>query len=443
MFIVASCRAQDAKVIKQNAPPSCGVVSVVNVLYLLGRSEESLEQAFIDGASCPKTMSMIEIRDFASRYGLELSGVACGFSELTSDLLPAILWLDEKHFCVLEYFDDEYARVGSSFGVFEVLPLSEVKSRYSGKALIMNKSADKLVFVEEPVVQHGSVVCNSNLDTLFVLSGDGGNPVSYKGVRTPCQTQVTPDMGVVGPEKDFGVIVSCPVPAMKTTLQETVSLLMERGSYRRRVLLSFLASAVPPFVVNPGVLRFGDVSAGGEYHAALHVSNIYNGADKVSLVTDHNEVDITTRTSGAEGESVTYDVLVKPENAGKGMAKLMLKAGGDMPVNQAHLEIPVYWNAIGDVRVEPAKITFGFIENGKKSAVQKVRLKSTTGETVLVRIKSPESLVVDKLANDDADGVILSVAVSEKAKKGLLKEEIVVELANGMSARVPVSAYID
>lgn len=122
---------------------NCGVNSSIALALANGITVSASTELQIRSSYPTDTVSMLDVKHMCQKLGLSVNGVKSTFDELLKSATPCIINLkNPDHFLVLLDSDAKTVRViDGNDGSLEILPRSEIESRFTGYVLIAETAA--------------------------------------------------------------------------------------------------------------------------------------------------------------------------------------------------------------------------------------------------------------------------------------------------------------
>lgn len=127
--------ARNPDIVYQLHRNTCGPAALVMILrhHSISATTEDLKgQMTLNG----KGVSMSDMVRTSIRLGVKAEGIRCGPEALRSLPLPAILWIDQDHFVVIDSIRGDTAEIRDPAEGFVRLARKQLLARWSGEAII-------------------------------------------------------------------------------------------------------------------------------------------------------------------------------------------------------------------------------------------------------------------------------------------------------------------
>jgi hypothetical protein len=264
---------------QENAEANCGVNSSI-ALSRLNRlivTQNDVNQ--LNTIYPATTVSMLDVKQMCKKLGLSVTGVKSTFDELLSTATPCIINLkDPGHFLVLLDGDAKMARViDGDNGSLEVIPQSEIESRFTGYALITdntespNAPALHMLRYDEYQTFEG---INQKAVFDFPLQNTGKSPLSVEIAGTSCGCTAAvvkgsdPKKLMLAPGKSSDILVNYNVHG-EGLQQQSVTL--KTNDLRHPVVYLTIRGELPPQLTLSPPAFYVEQPKGKEPHKVLKV----------------------------------------------------------------------------------------------------------------------------------------------------------------------------
>ncbi len=310
---------------------------------------------------------------------------------------------------------------GLTLGAYTSSPAFAASSREVAPAE-SSQAAPKLL-IETPVYDFGSVIQGTQVGYNFILKNSGNAPLSIRRVHPACGcTAATPASTTILPGEQTTLGVIFDTNGFQGYKVKTVRVYTNDPA-QSSTILTIQGTVKRDVDIDPPRLYFGSVNKGREQSRVVTVSLEKGSAIKVGEITSRSEqLDISVVDSG-DGLSKKITAKLK-SSVPAGIFRTFVVVKTTSTKNPV-INIPVFARVQGDLKLEPADVSFGLLEGPlAEPAVRRVKLINQGSQKINVLSVTSDNpgLKVDFQANPDAS-FDLVVTLSEGVS-GTLKARV-------------------
>jgi hypothetical protein len=194
-------------------------------------------------------------------------------------------------------------------------------------------------------------------------------------------------------------------PGESTQITATFDTRHERGNVSRQIdvfsndpktpdqALTIKGTVTVEAEAVPGELSFGTLRKGAGAEQTIAIRQLGKGSGFQVIKTSNTNAHILVSRLPANGASARFQIKVAPEMPIGPFEDTITIATNHQPI-----EVPLYGTVVGDLKTEPAQVSFGILPHGQ-GAVRYVRLVNGSPHPVAVKaVKSTNSAVTAKAA---------------------------------------------
>jgi len=225
-------------------------------------------------------------------------------------------------------------------------------------------SGPRLIF-EERIYDFGVSGPGSTITHVFTFVNAGSQPVSIENVKTNCGCTAALVSETDIPRGGNGQIRASFETKRYEGKQETTITVLSNDPEEPEIALTIKGIIKREVAVVPQGLHFGDVKKGTSSTRAVRVLQLSGDrlvVNRVEANEDYLAVS-TSRFSEENSRGVQVDITLKPD-APVGELSEIITLHTNLK-RRPRIDVPVWANILGRIRVEPRALSFGSIPKGK------------------------------------------------------------------------------
>jgi hypothetical protein len=255
------------------------------------------------------------------------------------------------------------------------------------------------IAVAQPVYDFGSVPQGPSISHSFTIKNVGQAELLIGQVQSTCGCTIA------------ALAQKSLRPGQSTQVLATFDTRHERGKASRQIDVYSNDPRTPDLALTmegvitvaaeavPSEVNFGDLRKGTGATREVAIRRLRKGAQisivKVSNTNSHIAI---ARQSGGPDAVARLELTVRPDMPAGPFEDTIELTTNDQPI-----EIPLYGRVVGDLRVEPAQVSFGILPHGQ-SAVRYVRVVNSGARPVTIVALSSTNPAVSVTAKPLAAG---------------------------------------
>ncbi len=423
----------------------CGPESLSLVCQMLGVKVTAEEIAHMINLT-EKGASMKDLADAAHKLGLKAVGRKIDIADLMKMRHPVIAHIKPDHFLVVEPISD------SKLLLFEntldkgpIVTAEQFRNIWDGYVLVI--SPGKVVQgnipkieIENPVYDFGQAGQEQVIKHDFTIKNLGKKPLKIEKISQSCtctasllSDKVIPPGGSTKLHVEFNT--------KHARGRQTVYVRVHSNDpYRREVFATITGVVAGIIRISPNFLYLGDIYFGERVHRVIEVYDPGHGELEVKKAYSSNALIKTKVNSIHEGELVaTIDVIVNPGfPLGEIKEKIFIETNDR---EYPRSEVLIKGRVIGDIKLYPKQLFFGFVKRGSESK-QSVRLiKHGRSNLRIVKIKGESRFIQVKVIEVEQGKIYEIEATCRAEKPGVLKDIIQVYTNSSIQPELKIPVY--
>ena len=437
-----------------NAPTTnCGVVSVLALAQVMGRTVAVPVREHILQANTAPTATLAQVKNMAAQIGVPMQGVKTTLQSLLQEQKPSIIHLRAPdHFVLMLDGSPQWIRLmDGNDGVLSVMPRAEIERRFDGFALQIvdnNFPNEPRIALQESDYAFGVRGVGQKVEHTFQLANAGQSDlkVNVQGTSCGCTAALLGE-GANASEVTLQPGQSVPV---KVTVEVQVA-----GSVQQMVTLATNDPARPLVYLT---MR-GTAPQNLEVSPQSVNLQLQQGETKDRVVTlvgppdfaildcavDSPLLRVTKQLISKDETRANWKVQVTLADAAVGNVKALLTIKTSHP-ERPEITVPITANVRGDLQISPNAAFFGFIKQGERQSME-LEVTSRSGKPFQITSVEPSS----------KEGLQIEVPLNRAAQKHTVKVGLVPQTATFIESQlklrtdspeepiliIPVTAFVE
>jgi len=396
-----------------------------------------------------RKISMYDLYKLSKGKGLYATGMKMGLNDLTKLKTPAIVYLWNDHFVVVESTKNGNLQIIDPPNKPQIIPKDKFKSLYSGFVLVIskNKPLFPTTSIEGPDIRFdeytynfGEVEQDKKVLFKFNFRNEGKEKLIVYRVRSSCGCIVSNLE-----KKEF-------LPGERGTITGIFNTLGRQGWQQEKIYFH-TNDPITPLIplriqgfINPGIfvvpetLLFGNIKRGESKTKEIYLVNLTKKSVKITNIESSLPI-VTWKISRSTnknrpGYKLKFSLLPNTQ-FDKFEGYIVISTNNK---KYSKFILPVIGKVENDVEVYPAMLFF-FGEKGKIKE-QRVTITKNNSSLEIIRVKSTSPFINSKILKKNNREYTLIATVNKKfLTENLIKEEIDVFTNNRNNSIIKIPVY--
>jgi len=251
---------------------TCGLSSVLQWAWLRGAKVNEGLLATLPAEGAP-FISMVEVKEFAARFGLNIHGYQLTLAELRREQLPAIVLVNNSHFELVDAISDKWVRA-YNHGLPQLVEWANFAKEFRGRALLLDDKSRKSPAISKAsnreasgsdIVQMREVIRGEVPSGSFIITNHEARPLRVTSTATTEGCSISLNQPTLIQPRQRVSVKGEVVPIIKKPARNYVEghvVVFMEGEPRRVKVVSLVASAFSGLEISPSILDFGPTTAG-------------------------------------------------------------------------------------------------------------------------------------------------------------------------------------
>lgn len=427
----------------------CGPQSLSRICELLKVETNLNELKKLSGFTPDRGTTMLGLKDAATYKGLSAAGVAATVALLKRKKvpLPAIAYVDNNHFIVLEAVDTKGVKISDPVEKYKShLTWEKLSDIWEGDLLIFDKKKKRntkqenipLAFSETPTYNFGKALGGSEIKHTFTIKNIGKKPLEILSVTETCVcTASVLSQEKILPGKTGDISTTLIVPADNKLIKESL-IVLTNDPIQSTLTLSLQGESFTPINTFPELIAFGNqkpLKTPLTKQISLHVQD---GVEIQSVKTDTKYINAILRTK----DNIPHaDIQFMPTlPAGKFTHTILIDY--TYKGERATYSVAAFGEIIGELRVVPNRLFFGLIKDPTFFS-KTITVSSLNTEPFNVTAVESKTKAVNFTlkGNEKKTDYKLTATISSEAKPGEISGEVIIHTSSTVQPTVRVSFF--
>lgn len=293
--------------------------------------------------------------------------------------------------------------------------------------------------VDRPLYDFGSALEGKMVDHTFALRNAGSAYLDIRGVKTSCGcTVATPSKSHLAPGETADIKVGFDTHFQKGHQVRTVTA-MTNDPDNPTVPMTMQGNVKLQAEATPAQVDFGSVPKGTEKSQEVVVSDLVGGGNFIVGPLSNSSHDLkviqAVRADGKSGATLKVTML-------KSMPVGPFDDTIKVTTNRSLIQIDVFGTVAGDLKLEPAQVSFGLVPRGQ-DVVRILRLSNTGSKTIKVTSVASDSDSVVARADAMPGGREYKITVTLKhgAPDGQIRGTLAIKTDDPDQAKIDIPFY--